>query len=70
MVVAIYKQNRNWQPEQIRIHKYDSDGKLRVEAVGNSYAHEVGGIYDNLTEVEEFLAKRDKVFGYTLIVKR
>ena len=69
MVVAIYNSNCKSQPEQIRVHKYNSDGKLHIEAIGNSYAHEVGGEYDTLAEVEEYLAKRDRVFGYTLKIK-
>lgn len=67
MTIAIYKSNCKSQPEQIRVHQYASDGKLRVEAVGNFYAKEVGGVYSNIEEVEEYLKKRDRVFGYTKI---
>lgn len=67
MIIAIYKANCKSQPEQIRVHKYDSDGKLRVEAISNSYAKEVGDVYSNLEEVEKYLKKRDRVFGYTKI---
>ncbi len=63
MVVATYKSKSKAQPEHIRVHKYNSDGKLRVEAIGNSYAREVGGVYDTLEQVEQYLDKRD-VLGY------
>jgi hypothetical protein len=62
MVVATYKSKSKAQPEQIRVHKY-SDNKLRVEAIGSSYACEVGGVYDTLEQVEQYLNKRD-VLGY------
>lgn len=68
MVVAIYKNNSKSAPEQIKVHKYESDGKLRVESVTNSYAHEVGGIYETLEDVEKYLEIRDRVFGYTRII--
>lgn len=68
MVVAMYKSNSKSSPEHIRIHKYNSDGKLRVEAITISYAHEVGGVYETLAEVEAYLAKRDRVFGYIRII--
>lgn len=68
MVVATYKSNRKSAPEHIRIHKY-GDGKLHIESITNSYAHEIGGEFNNLTEVEEYLRKRDRVFGYTLTMK-
>ena len=64
MVVATYKSNRKSQTEYIRVHKYSSDGKLRVEAIGISYACEVGGVYDTLEQVEQYLNQRDSVFGY------
>ena len=48
MVVATYKSNRKSQTEYIRVHKYSSEDKLRVESIGISYACEVGGIYDTL----------------------
>ena len=67
MVVAIYKSNGG-QPEQIRVHKGEMDGKLRVEAVSSSYAMEVGGVYETKEDVEKFLAKRDRR-GYTLVVE-
>lgn len=68
MVVAVYKSNKKSDPEQIRVHKYASDGKLHIESVTNSYAHEVGGVYGTLEEVEEYLSIRDRVFGYSLIM--
>lgn len=64
MVVATYKSNCRSQPEWIRVHKY-TDEKLRIEAIGNSYAKEVGGVYNTIEDVEEYLAKRDRVFGYS-----
>lgn len=68
MVIAMYKSNSKAQPEHIRVHKNESDGRLRVEAIGNAYAHEVGGVYDTIEEVEAFLDKRDRVRGYTKII--
>lgn len=65
MVVARYKSNSKSSPEFINIHKYESDGKLRIEVITNSWDGEVGGVYETLSEVEAFLAKRDRVFGYT-----
>lgn len=64
MVVATYKSNRKVQPEHIRVHKYNSDGKLRVEAISVFYAHEVGGVYDTIEQVEQYLNQRDSIFGY------
>lgn len=68
MVVAVYKNNSKSAPEQIRVHKFASDGKLRVESITNSYAHEVGGVYETLEDVEKYLENRDSVFGYTRII--
>ena len=67
MIVATYKSNRKSQPEYIRVHKY-ADGKLHIEAIGNSYANEIGGIYNTLAEVENYLKHRD-IFGYALQIK-
>ena len=63
MVVATYESKRKAQPEHIRVHKY-SDGKLRVEAISVFYAHEVGGVYDTIEQVEQYLNQRDRIFGY------
>lgn len=68
MIVATYKSNCKSQPEHIRVHKYASDGKLRVEAIGNSYAKEIGGVYEDIGQVENFLSQRS-VFGYSLVIK-
>ena len=67
MVVAIYESNGG-QPEQIRVHKGEMDGKLRVEAVSSSYAKEVGGVYETIQQVEKFLLQRDRR-GYSLVIK-
>jgi hypothetical protein len=69
MVVAIYR-SKGGKPEEIRVHRYASDNKLHIEAVSSSYAKEVGGVYNSLEEVEAFLKQRDRVFGYSLIIKR
>jgi hypothetical protein len=68
MVVAIYKSNCKSVPEEIRVHKYASDNKLRIESVSNFRALEIGEVYENLQEVEKYLENRDKVFGYSLII--
>lgn len=63
MVVATYESNRKAQPEYIRVHKY-SDGKLRVESINVFHAQEVGGVYDTIEQVEQYLNQRDSIFGY------
>ena len=60
MVVATYKSNRKSQPEYIRVHKYSSDGKLRVESIGISYACEVGGVSITNREFYSLLTERLK----------
>lgn len=70
MVVAMYKSNCKSAPEHIRVHKYEGNGELHIESITNSYAHEIGGAFKTLEEVEAYLKKRDRVFGYTLIIKR
>lgn len=67
MVVATYKSNCKSDPERICVHKYDD--KLHIESITNSYAKEIGGAYETIEEVEEFLKKRDCVFGYSLVIK-
>lgn len=67
MLVAIYEENTKLRPELIKVHKYASDGLLRVEAIGVGYAHEVGGAYKTIREVEQYLSERSKIFGYTRI---
>ena len=68
MVVAMYKENRKSNPEHIRVHQR-GDNSLHIEAIANSYAHEVGGAYNTIEEVEEFLKQRSRAFGYSLIIK-
>lgn len=65
MLVAMYEENRQCQPEFIKVHKYASDGLLRVEAIGVGYAHEVGDTYKTIREVEQYLSERSTIFGYT-----
>jgi hypothetical protein len=68
MVVAMYKENRKYNPEHIRVHKW-RDNTLHIEGITNSYAHEIGGTYNTLEEVEAFLKQRSKPWGYSLIIK-
>ena len=68
MVVAMYKENRKSNPEHIRVHRY-SDNTLHVEGITSSYAHEIGGTFDTLEEVEAFLKQRSRPWGYSLITK-
>ena len=68
MVMAMYKENRVLDPEFIRVHKYD-DNTLHIEGITNSYAKEIGDVFNNLEEVEAFLRQRSRAFGYSLIMK-
>ena len=69
MVVAIYRNNSKASPEEIRVHRYASNGELHIESITNSYAHEIGTAYHSREEVEEFLNQRDRVHGYRLIIE-
>ena len=68
MVVAMYKENVKNDPEHIRVHKY-ADGTLHIEGITSRYAHEIGGTYNTIEEVEAFLNRRNRSRGYSLIIK-
>jgi hypothetical protein len=68
MVVAMYKENRRTDPEHIRVHR-NSDGKMDVEGITNSYIKVISEGFDTLEEVERYLAQRSRTFGYSLVIK-